>query len=184
MIYENVLKGLYVDLKSCTEDDAEFTLAIRQNPKFTKFLPRIDNTIEQQKAWIRKQRELPGDYFFVIWDKKGNRIGTVGFFVTENKQAESNRLTMLGDSVEATEAVLLLLSFGFDILTLDCINSFIFADNKRAIRFNKMFGFSISEPFPCLNNEVKNSYGRMIVSGKLMREDFINIKHKIESTLY
>jgi len=184
MICEEMLEGRYVVLKSCTIDDAEFTLAIRQNPKFTSFLPKIEQTLEQQKEWIRQQREKAGDYFFVVWDKKGNRIGTVGLCEIAKGQYESNRLTMLGDSFEATEAVLLLFQFGFKILNLDHIGSFIFADNKRAIRFNKMFGGIISEPYPNTNNEVKNSYGRMIVRCKFLRENFPLIEKKITISLY
>ena len=30
MVYEGTLEGEYVDLRPCTEDDAEFTLALRQ----------------------------------------------------------------------------------------------------------------------------------------------------------
>ena len=49
MACTEVIEGRYVDLRSATIEDAEFTLAIRQAPEFSKWLPRIDNTIDQQK---------------------------------------------------------------------------------------------------------------------------------------
>ena len=32
MVYEGVLEGRYVDLRSVIEDDAKFTLSLRQDP--------------------------------------------------------------------------------------------------------------------------------------------------------
>lgn len=71
MIYEKMMQGQFVYLKSATSDDAEFTLALRQNPALTKYLPKLDITLEQQKNWINIQREKAGDYFFVVRNKIG-----------------------------------------------------------------------------------------------------------------
>ena len=60
------IEGRYVVLRSCTEDDAEFTRDIRKDPEFAKYLPQIDNTLDQQKVWIKSQREKPGDYMLIM----------------------------------------------------------------------------------------------------------------------
>ena len=36
MVYEGVLEGRYVDLRSVIEDDAKFTLSLRQDPLLTQ----------------------------------------------------------------------------------------------------------------------------------------------------
>ena len=60
MFYDGILEGRFVDLRSAAEGDAEFTLKIRQDPEFIKFLPKIENTTEQQRAWIRYQHSATG----------------------------------------------------------------------------------------------------------------------------
>lgn len=178
MVYEGVLEGRYVDLKACTEADAEFTLAIRRDPEFTKFLPVINNTIEQQKAWIRKQREKIGDYFFVVWDKAGNRIGTISTYDINGDHAESGRLTIKGSNpFQALEAQILSFRFAYGVLGLERIDGFIFADNDRAIRFNKQFGGKHYPPDMDEN-------GRMVIKIENWREDFEKVDKKLSSILY
>lgn len=172
------IKGRYVDLKSCTEEDAEFTRAIRKDPEFVKFLPAIDNTVEHQKAWIRSQREKEGDYFFVVWDKEGNRIGTISIYDVNGDHAESGRLAIKGNNAfQGIEAQILSFRFAFGVLGLECIDGFIFADNERAIRFNKQFA---GRHYPPETDE----NGRTIIRIENWREDFEKVDKKLSSILY
>lgn len=172
------IEGRYVDLRSCTEDDAEFTRAIRKDPEFVKYLPAIDNTVEQQKAWIRSQREKEGDYFFVVWDKEGNRIGTISIYDVNGDHAESGRLAIKGDNAfQGIEAQILSFRFAFGVLGLECIDGFIFADNERAIRFNKQFA---GRHYPPETDE----NGRTIIRIENWREDFEKVDKKLSSILY
>ncbi len=178
MVYDGVLEGKYVDLKSCTEEDAEFTLAIRQDPEFVKFLPAIDNTVEEQKDWIRRQREKEGDYFFVVWDKNGNRIGTISIYDVEGDHAESGRLAIKGSNpFQGIEAQILIFHFAFYELGLECMDGYIFADNDRAIRFNKQFG---GRQHPAETNEKKES----IIKFEIRKEDFEKANKKFASIIY
>ena len=74
MFIEETIKGKYVTLKSANIEDAEFSLELRQNPALTKYLPKLDVTIEQQKNWILDQRNKNDDYFFVVINNKNERI--------------------------------------------------------------------------------------------------------------
>lgn len=178
MAVTELIEGRYIDLRSCTEDDAEFTRAIRNDPEFVKFLPAIDNTLEQQKAWIRHQREKEGDYFFVVWDKEGNRIGTISIYDINGDHAESGRLAIKGSNpFQALEAQILSFRFAFNFLGLECIDGFIFADNDRAIRFNKQFG---GIHYPPETDED----GRKIIKIENWREDFEKVDKKLSSILY
>lgn len=178
MIYEGIISGEYVELKSATVDDAEFTLALRKDPDFVRFLPAIDNTIEQQQAWIRSQREKPGDYFFVVWDKEGKRIGTISIYGVHDGRAESGRLAIKGDyAFQGIEAQILCFRFAFETLGLEYVDGFIYADNERAIRFNRQFG---GKQFPPEEDE----YGRTIIRFENWREDFEKIDKKFSNILY
>lgn len=172
------IEGRYVDLRSCTEDDAEFTRDIRKDPEFVKFLPEIDNTIEEQKAWIRNQRAKEGDYFFVVWDKEGRRIGTISIYNINGQRAESGRLAIKGSNpFQGIEAQCLSFRFAFGQLGLECIDADIFADNERAIRFNKQFGGRHYPP-------KMDAHGHEIIPCENWREDFEKADRRLSSMLY
>ena len=178
MYYENVLEGKYVKLKSVREEDAQFTLALRQDQKFTRYLPPLDITVEQQKEWIKKQQEKPDDYFFVVYDKEENPIGTYGLYdVKMNDTAESGRLAMRGNALQNIEVQLLAYKFAFENLGLTSIYGFIYESNKRNQRFNLQFGAEIDE------NPV-NMYGTKVVKCICRRDRFLIYSKKLESFLY
>lgn len=146
MVYDGVLKGRFVELKSATIEDADFTLKIRQDPEKTKYLPCLNITLEQQKEWILKQRDKDGDYFFVAWSlTSGERIGTLSVYDIHNGIGEGGRLALYGESHEKIEAGLLLSHFEFAILKLEKVVGWVYSDNSSALRWNKSFGASFSE---------------------------------------
>lgn len=176
MVYGKSIEGKYVDLRSATVEDAEFTLEVRQDPEFNKYLPRVNNTLEQQKAWIEKQREKQGDYFFVVWDKEGNRIGTISIYDIQGNIAEAGRLTMRGNAFQSIEAQLLSFAFGFYQLGLKEIVSYIYAENTRALRFTQQFGGILLEA------EEKN--GKLERKAVNSKEDFQICEKKLKKILY
>ena len=117
--------GRYVELKSATVDDADFTLKIRQDPSLNEFIPNIEGTVEQQKDWIAKKRLSDDDYFFVIWDKNCERIGTIGLYNCDGDKCESQMLSY---------------DFAFETLKMKFVCSYIYKENSRAIRFSQTFG--------------------------------------------
>lgn len=177
MVYSENISGRYIELRSVIEEDAEFTLAIRQEPEFVKFLPRLNITIEQQRAWIKKQREDKGDYFFLAVTKDNRPIGTLGVYNIEKDTAESGRLALKGDALQNIEACLLLFKFSFEILKLKEMTGFVYADNKRAIRFNKKLGCSIGK------SELDKA-GKMICATKIKKENFYETVRELEKVLY
>lgn len=140
MVYDKIIEGKYVNLISATVDDAEFTRNIRMSPEFSQFFPSFNNTIEQQIEWIKKQREKEGDYFFVVWDKNENRIGTISIYNINGEQGESGRLVIKGNSFQSIEAQLLLFDFSFDVLHLSFVKSYTLANNERAFNYSMQFG--------------------------------------------
>lgn len=178
MFYDGVVAGRYVELRSATAEDAEFTLSIRQDPEFSKFLPRLDNTIEQQRNWIASQRNKPGDYFFVIWDKEGNRIGTISLYDVEGDVCESGRLAVRGNAFQSIEAQMLSFKFAFEELKLKEVVSYIYADNDRALRFNKQFGGVFYEP------EVVNENDHPMIKAINTKEAYLEAEKKLGNMLY
>ena len=178
MVYEGKIEGRYVYLRSVTADDAEFTLKLRQDPQIERFLPRLDISLEQQRDWIDKQRKKQGDYFFVSCDKNGKRIGTVGIYDMHGKTAEGGRLALLGDAFQNTETSVLLYMFTFETLGLDEVTGFVYADNRRALRFNKSLGCLIGPPV------YDKNVGKQICYARTTKESFYNALQKIKKMLY
>lgn len=145
MVTEDII-GKYVTLSSATEEDAPFALAIRQDPKMTKFLPRLDITVDQQIAWIRRQREMEGDYFFIV-RKNDERVGVVGLYDFRGGDTSGiGRVAMKGGFLANREAFLLVMRFGFKTLGLKTFSDWVYAENDRAIKFFNFFGAHMQEP--------------------------------------
>lgn len=177
MFYDKTIEGRYVDLRSAKVEDAEFARAIRREPLFSKFFPPLDNTIEEQRQWLRCQHDKPGDYFFVVWDKQGNRIGTISLYDINGGTAESGRIAIKGNAFQAMEAQLLNFKFAFDVLHLTTVVGYIFADNERALRFNQQFGGAFYEP------EMHDN-GHMMVKVSFSKEQVETAEKKIGRMLY
>ena len=177
MIIDGMLEGKYVNLISCTEADAEFTRDIRKNPEFVKYLPEIDNSLDQQKAWIKSQRAKEGDYFFVVWDKSGNRIGTVSVFDILGQKGKTGRLVLKGNALQNIEAQYLSFDFAFNTLNVQDLWGFIYTENHRAIRFAQTFGVTIEEP-------KENDTGRSIREVWFSKKNFNEQINKIHRMIY
>ena len=156
MYLQEEIKGHYIDLKSVSEDDAEFTLAIRRDEEFVRYLPKLDITVEQQKEWIKSQQKKPDDYFWVVLDKKGQYIGTIGVFDIFADPPKAGRLALKGNALQNIEANYLAYRYGLYDLHLEKLWGFIYAENSRAIRFAELFGGIMGEEYELDGRVVRN----------------------------
>lgn len=177
MIYDKVIEGRFVDLKSATVEDAEFALSIRQDPEFTKYLPKLDISISEQIAWIERQQEKEDDYFFIVYDKKGNRLGTYGIYDINNSRAETGRLAMRGNALQNLEMQLLVYQFAYNVLNLQELYGFTYDINVRNQRFIQQFGAYLSEPYV-------NEKGVMVKDVLVKKEDFERCESNLKRFLY
>lgn len=177
MAYIEPIIGRYVELKSITMEDAQFSLDIRQDPEFNKYLPRINNTLGQQIEWINIQRKKRDDYFFIVWDKNEIPIGTIGVFDIFNNPPKVGRLALKGNVLQNIEAAMLAYHFGLYDLQLPQLWGFIYVDNIRAIRFAEQFGGILSDPYMDKN-------GRNIREVVFLKEKFSMCEEKLSKFLY
>ena len=170
MVYEGVLTGNYVFLKSCEIEDAEFTLRIRSNPAIENYIPIFHHSLEEQIDWIRQQRDKEGDYFFVIFDRDcKKRLGTVGLYDIECKKAEFGRLVCEGGGHGcAMDVINQVLIFAFRELALKKVTCFAYEDNERAIRLYRKAGFTVA------SNGVDNS-GKGIVFLEMLADSDVEV---------
>jgi len=53
-----LLESKSIRLRLVEENDAEFILSLRLDPKYNNFISKVDNDIAAQKSWIRKYKTL------------------------------------------------------------------------------------------------------------------------------
>lgn len=74
------------------EDDAEFIVRLRTNPKLGRFINSTDNDVEKQRQWIRdyKVREDSGlDYYFIFGLKDGTMLGVSRIYCITDKSFDT-----------------------------------------------------------------------------------------------
>lgn len=134
-----ILKGNRGQLRPVEAEDALFTLNIRNDEKLTAFIPRLGGTVEGQTAWIKKQREKEGDYFYIIENTSNEPIGTLSYYDVVGKTCELGRYISYGNAFENVEAAVLpiehIFSLGFTRIIMNNDER-----NDRIIRFWTKFG--------------------------------------------
>lgn len=142
MAVTSPLIGKHVSLICANEDDAEFTLALRNDPDLTRYIPKVTNTLEQQRSWIKNQRDKNDDMFFVMQNSKGKKVGTLSFYNIDkgNRRCELGRYVSYGNALENVEAIVLLLDYLFSKNQIESIILNIDKENKKVISLWEKFG--------------------------------------------
>lgn len=133
MVYDGIIEGIGVNLRSVEERDAEFTYALRQDKERTKFVHSVDGTVEDQRNWIRNQRAREGDYYFIVEDKQGNPLGTVGYYGLEGVNGEMGRMIINGTYAQNCDAIVQLRRFAFDIIGAEYVRCTMVNGNKGVL---------------------------------------------------
>lgn len=140
MVYPEVIHGMFVDLRSITLDDAEFSYNIRADKRNRDTVGQLAPSLEAQKDFIRWQMQEPNDYYFVVLNKKGERIGLVGIYNIHGEIGEYGREVNVGEPAEIMEVGIVMANFCTNILHLDKICFIIYANNIRNINNAKKRG--------------------------------------------
>lgn len=134
MRYPNIINGYFVDLRSINLDDAEFSYKIRSDEKNRDTVGTLAHSVEDQREFIKKQMEKPDDYYFVILNKIGEKIGLIGVYNVHDDIAEIGREVCNGEPEEILEAEFLVSLFCTKILKLKRICYVIYSNNPHHIR--------------------------------------------------
>lgn len=142
------LQGYGITLKRLTLDKIEMLRNWRNDPKIQQYMEYRDYiTSEMQRKWFESINNEHNYYFIIII--KGKEIGLVnlknvdyerkcaepGIFIYEDTYLNSDN---------GIRAALLNTDFAFENLNLDFLYGHVLKDNKRAIRFNSIFGYELS----------------------------------------
>lgn len=142
MVYDKVIQGKFVTLRSITLDDAEFSYNLRKDPRFVSIMGQSAASLEDQKKFIEWQMKQPGDYYFVVLNRKGERIGLIGVYNIQGNVAETGREINIGEPYETMEAEILLNEFCVNVLKLVTKIGVIYKTNALQIELQKKLGLS------------------------------------------
>lgn len=134
MVYEGVIKGRFVELKSITLDDVQFSFDIRSAPENRETVGVVAKSVEDQRKYIEWQMKEPDDYYFVIYNRKGEKIGLIGLYDIQGDTAEMGREVCNGNCVEVIESEILVEDFAMDVLGLKKLHSVIYANNAKHLK--------------------------------------------------
>lgn len=156
MIYEGKISGKTVRLRCIEERDAEITYAMRADPEKSKYIHATQGTVEDQRDYIRRIREKPGDFLFVIEDYDGNVIGMKGLYLYNplERWIVSGQFVGCGSQIQNMEALYLSFDFAFRELRVDKIFMSVLENNTGMYEIQQKFGAEVfrkrySEEFKC-----------------------------------
>ena len=179
MVYDGVIEGKTVRLRSVEEKDAEVTYKMRHDPEKSKFVHQSKGTVEEQREFIRKQMKEPDDYLFIIEDLEGNPIGMKGVynFDREKNEIETGRFMGFGSQVQNIEALMLSFDFAFDILGVERIVMSALENNNVMLGIQKRFGveFTYRDRYEGLEYDSLHSV--------LKKEEYAKTRPKIEALI-
>lgn len=137
-------------LRLVNENDADFIIRLRTNPKLNRFLHPTSPDIEIQKEWISnyKIREAKGfDYYFIFF-VNGQPVGLNRIYnIEENIFTSGSWIFDPDGPIECSIASALITRIiAFEILgkEIEYSNDGCHVDNKKVLKFNLMLGLKIT----------------------------------------
>jgi hypothetical protein len=165
-----------IQARFVTENDAEFIIKLRTDPRLTRFIHDTDSDVQKQREWIRnyKVREAEGkEYYFVVSNNDipagliriyhiHDKVFTVGSFIMD-KGAPMH--CALATTIMAKE-------IAFEILDMELEDSFdgVHVDNKQVVKLSLSWGKKEYRRF----QDVKGEY----IAFQLTKEDYFKVKPK------
>lgn len=140
--------GKNIQLVSVTHDDAEFILSLRSDTNLNRYLSKVEVDIEKQVQWITdylKRETQRTEYYFVIADKGGEKLGTVRIydFQFDSFSWGSWIIKPGSPSCSAIESALCVYEYAFNTLGFKKCHFEVRKVNHKVIAFHSRFGAQI-----------------------------------------
>ncbi len=141
-----IIKGKLVTLRPIRMSDARRFVKWLGDKRVNRFIATRNVSMKEELKWIRSLRQKKDNLHFAIDTKDGIHIGSLDFREIEKRNRHSFFGILIGDKRfwgkgYGTEAMQLLLDYGFKKLKLRRITLWVYAFNARAIALYKKLGF-------------------------------------------
>lgn len=143
-----IVEGKNINLRTVSEEDAEFIYTLRRNEHKTKHLSQVSGTVETQREWIKgyKQRESEKqEFYFVIESKKSEKLGLVRLYdFHDHSFCWGSWIVIDGaPGTAAIESALMVYEFGFFELGFSSSHFEVRKGNQKVLDFHQRFGAKI-----------------------------------------
>jgi len=149
------IEGKTIYLKTLDQNNAtEEYCSWLNDSEVNQYLETKKATIDQLKSYIEKNNENQSCLFFGIFFKENQKhIGNIKLEPIDFEKHKATIGILIGDKDYwgrgiGTEAITLLVDYGFNNLKLEEIDLGVISENKAAIRVYEKVGFKIKEKFP------------------------------------
>ena len=168
------LCGKYVTLREVCEEDADFILNLRLDPKKAScFVRPIENNLQKQVDYIRRYKSLKDEWYFLIENKKGEKLGVISIYDLKPDSFGSGRWLMSDNASpqEVIEGELLMKNYGFNVLGYPQMHFDVLKGNRKVLNFHRLWNST-----PVYENEQEIFF-------ILTKENFEKNRIKIEGML-
>jgi RimJ/RimL family protein N-acetyltransferase len=143
--HDYILEGAAFRLRPMLVSDAAFVVGLRTDAKLGRFLNATSARIEDQIAWLDRYFERPGDFYFVVEDKKTREPhGAVALYdEVTGAEAEWGRWILRPGSLAAPESALLIYRFAFGERGLQRAYCRTVGANETVISFHESAGLRL-----------------------------------------
>lgn len=142
------IEGYGIALERLTLDKIELLRNWRNDPKIQQYMEyREYITPEMQRNWFDRINNEHNYYFIITCDGKDIGLVNLKDIDYERKCAEPGIFIYEDEFLNGDTGIrvaLLNTDFAFETLNLDFLYGHILKNNRRAIRFNSVFGYELS----------------------------------------
>lgn len=141
-----LVRGKNIYLREVTLDDAKFILDLRSDPAKGRYVSKTSPSIEKQEEFIRRYFQSRQDFYFVICDWSGNRLGTARIYDIQNESFCWGSWILSADapSFAAIESAFLVYDFAFFSLHYKRSHFDVRRENRKVIDFHLRMGARLS----------------------------------------
>lgn len=137
------IEGAAFRLRPVTAEDAEAIVALRSDPKLSRFIHAVSPKVEDQLSWIKRYEIRQGDYYFAVERVRDRHFeGTLGIYDVADDQGEWGRWVLRAGSLAATESALLMYRIAFEMLKLKSLYCRTVAANATVLSFHDRCGLT------------------------------------------
>ena len=142
------ISGKNINLKTVSPNDAKFIYELRSNGLKTKYLSKINGTINNQRDWIleyKKREHLKQEFYFVIESKSSEQLGLVRLYDFKDDSFCWGSWLIKEDAPKFTaiESALQVYEFAFYQLNFQNSHFDVRKNNTKVIAFHQRFGAEI-----------------------------------------
>ena len=151
------------------ESDASFILELRTDPKLSKYVHAVDNSLQGQIDWIReyKKREEKGTDYYFIYFSKGKPIGVNRIYnITEKSSTGGSWICSRNAKIEESLATNFIVTEISDLFGIPPGPFNVSKGNSQVLKFNLRMGAEIID-----ENEIEYTL-------KIDNEKYIKAKTK------